>query len=234
MGDAAPPPPDARIDHRAALTYWNSIAPNVAGMLGGYPQISRIDLRGSANFLAKLRRQHPAPSPGPLRGVDCGAGIGRVTAGFLSTVCDVVDIVEPVAKFAEEAARATMVGKGQVGEVYVVGLEEWRPTAGRRYDVVWNQWCLGHLTDGQLVRYLERCREAVTANGWVVVKENLSTDREGADIFDEMDSSVTRTDGKFRELFRRAGMVVVKTELQMGFPKGLYPVRFYALRPESG
>ena len=72
-------------------------------MLGGYPQISRIDLRGSGNFLAKLRRW---PSSGPPQtklplAVDCGAGIGRVTEGFLTRTCQVVDIVEPVAKFAD-------------------------------------------------------------------------------------------------------------------------------------
>jgi hypothetical protein len=67
-------PPDAQIDHAAALTYWNAIDANVNGMLGGFPHISRIDLRGSANFLAKLRRQHGV-KPGLLaRGVDCGAG----------------------------------------------------------------------------------------------------------------------------------------------------------------
>jgi len=231
MGDATSPP-DARINHTAALTYWNSISPNIAGMLGGYPQISRIDLRGSAVFLAKLHRQYPAPSSGPLRGVDCGAGIGRVTAGFLSKVCEVVDVVEPVAKFAWQATGAKMLGKGRVGEVFVVGLEEWRPAA-KTYDLVWNQWCLGHLTDRQMVGYLRRCRDGVTPTGWVVVKENMSTDREGADVFDEVDSSVTRTDGKFQELFREAGLKIVRTELQTGFPKGLYPVRFYALRPDG-
>ncbi|KAA6407565.1 MAG: DUF858 domain [Lasallia pustulata] len=205
-------------------------------MLGGYPQISPVDLRGSFLFLAKLHRQHPSPTtnhalPFP-RGVDCGAGIGRVTAGLLSRVCEVVDVVEPVEKFARDVPGKEMVGAGAVGDVYVVGLEEWRPETGR-YGLVWVQWCLGHLTDEQLVEYLERCKEAVTKGGWIVVKENLSTDKDGEDIFDEVDSSVTRTDGKFRELFARAGMRVVETELQRGFPKVLYPVRFYALRPEK-
>lgn len=41
-----------------------------------------------------------------------------------------------------------------------------------------------------------------------------------------------RTDEKFRELFEKAGLKVLKTELAKGFPKGLYPVRLYALKPE--
>ncbi|MCJ1302867.1 Alpha N-terminal protein methyltransferase 1 [Hypocenomyce scalaris] len=231
--ETSPLPPDAQISHSDALSYWSSISPTVTGMLGGYPQISRIDLRGSANFLGKLRRQSPTPNDGPLsRGVDCGAGIGRVTAGFLSKVCDVVDVVEPIEKFAMEVRGAEMAGDGRVGHVYIAGLEEWTP-GERRYNLIWNQWCLGHLTDVQLVEYLERSKAAVTEGGWIVVKENMSTNEDGEDIFDEVDSSVTRTDRKFRALFGRVGLRIVKTELQTGFPKGLYPVRFYALQPEQ-
>ena len=203
----------------------------VNGMLGGYPQISRVDLKGSANFFAKLRREQPSLSTkGTLqRGVDCGAGIGRISAGFLSTVCEVIDVVEPVEKFAQEAKGQKMVGNGSVGNVYVSGLEDWVPEA--RYDIIWNQWCLGHLTDKQLVAYLGRCKRALTMDGWIVVKENMGTNADGEDIFDRQDSSVTRTDQKFRQLFKEADMRLVKTELQRGFPKGLYPVRFYALKP---
>ena len=203
----------------------------VDGMLGGYPQISQVDLKGSANFFAKLRREQPSLSAeGTLqRGVDCGAGIGRISAGFLSTVCEVIDVVEPVEKFAQEAKGQKMVGNGSVGNVYVCGLEDWIPEA--RYDIIWNQWCLGHLTDKQLVAYLGRCKRALTMDGWIVVKENMGTNANGEDMFDQQDSSVTRTDQKFRQLFKEADMRLVKTEVQRGFPKGLYPVRFYALKP---
>ena len=223
--------PDAHISTSDALKYWNTIPTTVDGMLGGYPGISRTDLRGSATFLAKLRREYPCRSAeGRLgRGVDCGAGIGRVTAGFLSTVCEVVDGVEPVEKFAREIRGQDMVGRGAVGRICVTGLEDWVPEV--RYDLIWNQWCLGHLTDKQLVAYLGRCKEAVTSDGWIVVKENMSTNGNGEDVFDQQDSSVTRTDQKFRQLFKEADVRVIKTEVQKGFPKGLYPVRFYALKP---
>lgn len=225
--DAAP---DSKISTSDALKYWNSISATVDGMLGGYPEISRTDLRGSANFFAKLRREQVSRSAnGTLqRGVDCGAGIGRITAGFLSTVCEVVDVVEPVEKFAQEVKGQKMVGSGCVGRVYVTGLEDWVPEA--QYDLIWNQYCLGHLTDKQLLAYLERCKKALTTDGWVVVKENMSTNANGEDVFDQLDSSVTRTDQKFRKIFKEADMRLVKTELQRGFPKGLYPVRFYALK----
>ena len=228
------PNPDQSISVADSLKYWNSISTTVDGMLGGYPQISRIDLRGSANFLAKTRREHPSSisSTGNehlRRAVDCGGGIGRVTAGFLSTICEIVDVVEPVEKFAQEAKVAKMSGRGAVGNVYVTGLESWQPE--ERYDLIWNQWCIGHLTDKQLVEYLERCKEAVTMDGLIVLKENMSTNVDGEDVFDETDSSVTRTHAKFQELFKEADVRLVRTEIQTGFPKDLYPVRMYALRP---
>lgn len=225
--------PDFHISPSEALAYWNNTPATVNGMLGGYPHISRVDLRGSANFLAKLRKGNSTAASNSLlkRGVDCGAGIGRVSAGFLSKVCEVIDVVEPVNKFAQEAKVAEMAGEGKVGEVYVTGLEEWIPK--ERYDLIWNQWCLGHLTDAQLVEYLKKCKSAVVAGGCIVVKENLSTNPNGEDIFDELDSSVTRTDAKFRRLFDESGLNIVRSELQQGFPKELYPVRFYALQPCS-
>ena len=122
-----------------------------------------------------------------------------------------------------------MNGKGVVGNVSVSGLEDWRPE--ERYELIWNQWCVGYLKDEQLVDYLRRCKEVLTADGWIVLKENISTNADKEDIYDEMDSSVTRTNEKFQQLFKEADVRLVKTEIQKGFPKGLYPVRLYALRP---
>lgn len=224
---------DSQICQADALTYWKSVPATVNGMLGGHPQISPIDLRGSFLFFEKLRRLHPSPDvefSGPLsRGVDCGAGIGRVTAGFMSRVCKVVDVVEPVEKFANEVRGQRWSGEGKIGEVYVSGLQDWLPS--QKYDLIWNQWCLGHLTDKELQRYLLKCLMALSVGGWIVVKENISTHPEGKDIFDEVDSSVTRTDEKFRRLFQAVGLKIVKTEVQKEFPRKLFPVRFYALQP---
>lgn len=224
----APAAPDSHIDHATAIAYWSSTEPTVNGVLGGYPQVSRIDLQGSSNFFAKLRRSsktHP-PSAGKLRrAADCGAGIGRITTGFLSNVAETVDIIEPVKEFTDKLKA----GEGGVGEIVNVGLEGWAPKG--QYDLVWNQWCVGQLTDAQFVEYLRRVTAALSAGGWIVVKENLSNHHLGEDVFDELDSSVTRTDEKFRALFTKAGLKIVATELQRGMPKGLFEVRAYALQP---
>ncbi|KAF3918309.1 hypothetical protein ABW21_db0205086 [Orbilia brochopaga] len=283
--DPLPPLPAQRTqDYGAQIEYWSGVPSTVNGMLGGYPQVSRADLQQSSNFVAKLKPQMQVPEDGVRRGVDCGAGIGRITKGLLAKHLDVIDIVEPLKKFTDELVQvnADLVADGRIGDIYNVGLESWMPEEGK-YWVIWNQWCLNHLTDKDLASYLSRCARALTPSGVIIVKENnasaispspsptpsppssdtedpsTTTDTEHStnttnpdtnttingsingsigrrkthDIFDPEDCSVTRTDGKFRRIFARAGLLVVKSELQRGFPErlGLYPVRMYALRP---
>ena len=224
-------PVDSNICHADSLAYWDTINPTVDGMLGGFPQVSRIDLRGSLNFLTKLRKGSPNSSKPFTRAVDCGAGIGRITAGLLSKVCTTIDVVEPIPKFAAEITNADFQGNGLVGDVYVTGLQKWEPHEGIKYALIWNQWALGHLTDVQLVAHLKRCGKLLEEGGWIIVKENMSTEIDGSDIFDETDSSVTRADGTFRRIFIEAGLKVVRAEVQAGFPRELLPVRTYALQP---
>lgn len=65
---------DAQINHQDARNYWQGIDADVNGMLGGFPYISKVDLQGSKNFLAKLgiggRYGRKV-----ARAVDCGAGL---------------------------------------------------------------------------------------------------------------------------------------------------------------
>ncbi|CZT22635.1 related to putative methyltransferase [Ramularia collo-cygni] len=222
------PLPDSQIDHAAAIAYWSSTPATVSGVLGGYPQVSRVDLQGSANFFGKLRRtsKHFPKTSGKLtRAVDCGAGVGRITKGLLSEIAQVVDIVEPVKSFTDEVKD-----EGCVGKIYNVGLEGWKPEY--TYDLIWNQWCVGQLTDVQLVAYLKTLPAFLNEGGWIIVKENMSNHHLGEDVFDPDDSSVTRTDVKFRKIFEDAGLKLLATEVQKRFPKDLYPVRAYALQPK--
>lgn len=104
------------------------------------------------------------------------------------SIASTVDIVEPISKFSD-----ALKGKEGIGAIFNVGLESWTPSKNveEHYDVIWNQWCLGHLTDSQLEVYLRKCAGVLREGGWVIMKENMSTS--GEDIFDETDSSVTRS-----------------------------------------
>jgi len=115
------------------------------------------------------------------------SSIGRITDGLLLSIAATVDIVEPIAKFS-----AVLADKPGVGQIFNIGLEDWDPSSSEdaKYDLIWNQWCVGHLTDSQLVTYLEKCGKGIKEDGIIIVKENMCTSDD--DIFDELDSSVTR------------------------------------------
>ncbi len=79
--------PDSLINHDDAKAYWSGINADVNGMLGGFPYISKVDLQGSRNFLAKLGvggrdkreglrgQEEKQQGDGKVqRAVDCGAG----------------------------------------------------------------------------------------------------------------------------------------------------------------
>jgi protein N-terminal methyltransferase len=65
-----------------------------------------------------------------------------------------------------------------------------------KFDVIWCQWCLGHLSDPDFVKFLQRAREALRdpASGLIIVKENCCSEPDGVarTVFDEEDSSLTR------------------------------------------
>ncbi|ETN38626.1 uncharacterized protein HMPREF1541_06663 [Cyphellophora europaea CBS 101466] len=204
---------------------------------------------------------------------DTGAGIGRITTSLLAPLSTSVDVIEPITKFtdqlrAEHPALFTS-SPPTISRIINTGLESWHPEPNRHYDLVWNQWCLGHLTDAALIAYLRRLRPALSPRGWVVVKENVTGDGKrrrfvapisnasedtttselgghdddiaheiplqlgDEDQYDDEDSSVTRSAGKFEYCFAQAGWRVVRTEVQRGFGKelGLFPVRMWGLQP---
>ncbi|KAG0665809.1 hypothetical protein C6P46_005903 [Rhodotorula mucilaginosa] len=104
------------------------------------------------------------------------------------------------------------------------------------YDLIMIQWCIGHLSDDELVAFLKRSRAALRqqptggpCEGYILLKENVCKD-ETERLFDEDDSSYTRSDKVFREIFERAGLTLYRREVQQGFPEELFPVIAYALR----
>lgn len=80
-----------------------------------------------------------------------------------------------------------------------IGYQNPRPAdeIGLGFDVIWCQWCLGHLSDVDLVDFFKRSKESLKTHpkAVLVVKENIcpdSPDGEPVQVFDEQDSSLTR------------------------------------------
>lgn len=140
--------------YKKALDYWATIPATVDGVLGGFGFISQIDIEGSKLFLNSILELDNGPSV--KLALDCGAGIGRVSKYLLIPIFEKVDLVEPDAKFLNAVTDYIGCDNNRLGTLYMVGLQKFCPE--KKYDVIWNQWVLGHLNDNDLIAYLQRCR----------------------------------------------------------------------------
>ncbi|KAI8360787.1 alpha-N-methyltransferase NTM1 [Blakeslea trispora] len=221
-----------------AQKYWNGVTPTVDGMLGGLSVVDPVDVKSSLEFLHEFVYGKKGANNATVKeamitnqyACDCGAGIGRVTKNFLLKVpFEKVDLVEQAPSFVEQAKSSYLkqeIEKGQIGQILCQGLQDFQPEQGK-YDLIWCQWVLGHLTDDHLVAFFKRCTQGLKPNGLIGVKENTASKEA---LFDEEDSSITRPNEELKRLFNEAGLEVVKEEVQKGFPQGLFPVRMYMLR----
>lgn len=142
------------IDYDKAHEYWAGIPATVDGVLGGFGFITEIDIECSLMFLNAIFGIENGPKP--VRAIDCGAGIGRLTKSLLIPRFQEVDVIEPNIKFLKRMSDFVGEGRKKIGCVYNVALQEFE--SDRKYDVFWNQWVLGYLNDEDLISYLIRTR----------------------------------------------------------------------------
>ncbi|CAH0556729.1 unnamed protein product [Brassicogethes aeneus] len=209
--------------------YWAEVPATVDGMLGGFGHISQVDIRGSKTFIKQLLTSKSPP--GRDYALDCGAGIGRITKFLLTNVFNKVDLVEQNPLFLDQAKKylGTQLDL-KIGKYYAVGLQNFDPEPCK-YDVIWIQWVLGHLTDEDFIKFFQKCQKGLKDNGYFIVKENITSNNEIE--MDEQDSSVTRPMLLLKELFKKANLEVFRQEKQTNFPKGIYSVYMFALRPKK-
>ncbi|XP_078281983.1 N-terminal Xaa-Pro-Lys N-methyltransferase 1 [Rhinoraja longicauda] len=208
-----------------AKKYWKNIPPTVDGMLGGYGHISNIDINSSKRFLQRFIGEGSGKA-GTSCALDCGAGIGRITKRLLLPLFKVVDMVDVTEDFLAKAKTHLGEEGKRVGNYFCRGLQDFIPQP-QRYDVIWIQWVIGHLTDDHLAQFLKRCQKGLRPNGIICVKDNVS--QEGV-IEDEVDSSVCRELSTLHTIVQLAGLHVLAEEKQDDFPDEIYQVYSLALR----
>lgn len=142
------------INYKKASEYWAEIPATLDGVLGGFGFISDVDIEGSSLFLKSILSIDKAPET--KIALDCGAGIGRITKYLLAPVFDTVDIIEPDKKFIDSIQEFVGDNRNKIGKLYQSSLQSFQPD--KTYDVIWNQWVLGYLTECDLISYLECCR----------------------------------------------------------------------------
>ena len=149
-----------------AVEYWDAQPATDDGVLGGHADaVSVADVQQSEAFLRKVlgpgKLEAGAAAGGgkqaALTAADCGAGVGRVSKDLLLRFFAAVDLVEPSAHLLDAArsrlAAAVAADGGRLAgkpRAFVQsGLQAWKPAPGT-YDVVWVQWALLYLTDGEM------------------------------------------------------------------------------------
>lgn len=68
-------------------------------------------------------------------------------------------------------------------------------------------------------------------NGLIIIKENIASDNIEVD---EKDSSITRPYSHYQDIFEKAGLDCYKKMKQAHFPKFLFTVYMFALKPKEG
>ncbi|KAK9696985.1 hypothetical protein RND81_08G008200 [Saponaria officinalis] len=226
-----------RVDwYRNGVGYWQGVEASVEGVLGGYGSVSDADIKASEAFLKPLLSELlvNGGSNRHLVSLDCGCGIGRVTKNLLIRYFNEVDLLEPVPHFLEAARQSltsenvAVVDEHKAVNFYCTPLQEFIPEPGR-YDVIWVQWCIGHLTDDDFVSFFKSAKAGLKPGGFFILKENIA--RNGF-VLDKEDYSVTRSHPYFLQLFQRCGLHVHKIKDQKEFPKELFAVKMYALTTE--
>ena len=91
-------------------------------------------------------------------------------------------LVEFIKKYCDRAT-VSFAKEGLIERTAIVNvpMEEFDPKEeDETFDLVWFQWCIGHLTDDEFVALLTRLRRRLNPNGMIVIKDNFaSTEKTG-------------------------------------------------------
>eukprot|EP00775_Hariotina_reticulata_P001742 gene1742-2083_t len=186
------------------------------------------------------------------RSADCGAGVGRVSEQLLLRCFHTVDLLEPSRHLLDAAQKnlKAAVASGsfpaghQLGCCLCEGLQEFQPQQQRTciraiaLQIVW-EWRAGSVVPlmgsigfcaNDALALFQRCKAGLKSDGIIMVKENIC--KEGF-VVDKDDNSLTRSNAYMLDLFSRAGMSVQFNIKQRNFPKELFEVRMYVLKPSQ-
>ncbi|EWS73135.1 AdoMet-dependent proline di-methyltransferase (macronuclear) [Tetrahymena thermophila SB210] len=204
--------------------YWQTCESNYDGVMGGYGHLNDLDIKFSRYFLQQLQEKFPQLSQNFNRALDCGAGIGRVTKELLMNVFQKVDLLEQCDKYIFEA-KNQLKQYPNVEDFYQMGLQEFQ--FQKQYDCIWIQWVSNQIKDDDYVRFLQKCSNSLSQDGFIIVKENIS---EEGFILDSQDYSITRSDSMYKQLFSKANLDIILEKKQPEFPDELFDVKMYALK----
>jgi protein N-terminal methyltransferase len=166
------------------------------------PLFHRIDLvEPVEKFVTEAKRAADAGKDGwkLLAGTDEPKGVRMWVGGLQRFDPRVPGVAVVPGEGLADEGRATLFAT--VGNTHMDWPETTTAQLEDGYDLVMIQWCIGHLSDAELVAFLQRSQKALrttaegVVEGYIMLKENTCRDNaaEGAGtLFDQEDSSITR------------------------------------------
>ena len=179
--------------YKNAKDYWETQPATVNGMLGGFEILSKSDCEHSLKVIETHQKTRQKPQENNTNiALDVGAGIGRITKNVLTKKYDHVDMLEFDQKNLTEAENYLGPEKDSRTTSFCVAMHDFK--FQKKCDCIWIQWCIGHLTDVDALRFLSDCKNKLKSDGFVVVKDNVMSmySYEETSVLDEEDSSVMR------------------------------------------
>lgn len=216
--------------YKISTDYWAIQTSDVNGMLGGFRELTGVDVLDSGSLIEKYQSQKRNPLGNGLI-ADCGCGIGRVSHYVLVDYFKAIDLVDPVEHFIDTAME-TMKDDKVALRKFVAGIQDWEPAC--KYDAFWVQWAIMYLTDADAIAFLKRCKEHLKPNGLIFIKDNIADGdlkwpKNKAQFFVE-DRGICRAYCHYIELFEKAGMKVVESVKQEQWPEDLLPLYTFVLK----
>uniref|UniRef100_A0A1I8BSK5 Alpha N-terminal protein methyltransferase 1 n=1 Tax=Meloidogyne hapla TaxID=6305 RepID=A0A1I8BSK5_MELHA len=218
------------VNYDKAYKHWSSVTSNVDGMLGGFEKLHSTDINSSKQLLDDLNKKQLLTKF--ERALDCGSGIGRITKHLLLPKFNYVDMVDFAETFIEQSSKYIGAeGDSRIQNKFIESLHTFKPKT-KVYDLIWIQWVIGQLSDVDLTNFLRRCKKGLNKNGCIIIKDNVTSQDEGR-IFDESDNSWTRPLSELRSIIENADLNIVLERRQLFFPKNIFPVYMFVLKPSD-
>ena len=155
-----------------AYDYWDAEENCPAtddGVLGGYGILTPLDVRDSVAFINHIVKLKPELILD--KAADLGAGCGRVTKNLLLPLFKEVHLFEQSKRLVREAP--SYIGEPDCQRVICTAqvLQDFKPEPNT-YDVIWIQWCIGHLHDLDFIQFFRQAAKGLKSNGLIVSQAN--------------------------------------------------------------
>ncbi|KAG1744788.1 hypothetical protein EDB19DRAFT_1927275 [Suillus lakei] len=185
----------------AGIQYWATQPTNYDGLLGGFGTGS-LPLPELFTVPSPFRSLSAPPSEiRRVRALDVGAGVGHVTSDALLPLVSDVVLLEPSVTFFKGALQAFDLAAPGTPLYHVYYLP---PDGDEDTELKFD--------------FLQMSKMALRdARSLIEVKENLC-----------LLTLLCRSDFVLKNIFRDAGLKIIREKNQHRLPKGLYPVNMYA------